>query len=209
VTPVEKEEDFSQENRGRSRNQGSSRPRSGRPSRNGPPQNQNQNQNQQWQQGPPPQQQQRYGGPPQNQGYNQGHWGPPPPPNNYYGPPPPYQQPPQQGYYQGPTGGPDLRHVARQENYRRATQKELFAVCRGCDRYILRNEMEGINVRVYHQDAHDEKIRLRFCSDCHEEWVLDMRDNKWENNLVERDQIPPDAIIIGEGNEVYPFPDDD
>lgn len=133
-------------------------------------------------------------GPPQGQpqyGYP-GYGYPPPPPG--YGYPPPYPPP----YGQRPNSGPDPRHVQRQENYQKAKQKEKFAQCASCEGWLLRNKMQGINIRVYHEKKQDERIRLRFCPDCHEEWAADFEDVNWQNDLRDRDELPPGAQILEE-----------
>lgn len=166
------------------------------PRRGGPPRHR-----QHWQgQAPGPWQGAPYPGyPPQ--------YGPPqyyPPPPSYqqggYPPPPPYGQPPNEAA---------MRYQARQENYKRATLEEKYAMCTSCQRWMLRNQMQGINVRIYHDGGQDEKIRMRFCPACHEEWAEDIRSNRWENDLRDREEIPAGEEFVEEGEEFVDVDDDD
>lgn len=148
-----------------------------------------QNNQRQWN-GPPP----SYGPPPQR--YHHQQYGPPP--GQYY-PPPPYQggypPPPPYAYPQNEAA---MRYQTRQENYKRAMHQEKYAMCTFCQRWMLRNEMQGINVRIYHDGGQDEKIRMRFCPACHEEWVEDIRANRWENDLRDRGEIPEGGEFVEE-----------
>lgn len=65
----------------------------------------------------------------------------------------------------------------------------VYGFCRGCDKWIPRDDMLSINVSVYSVKNEESRIPLRFCPECHAAKGEALGVLRWDNNLKTESQI--------------------
>jgi len=58
-----------------------------------------------------------------------------------------------------------------------------YGFCRGCKKWVPRDEMLSINVSVYDAQNNERRIPLRFCPSCHKKKIEETEELRWDNVL--------------------------
>jgi len=70
-----------------------------------------------------------------------------------------------------------------------------YGFCRGCKKWIPRDDMLSINVSVYDRENMEIRIPLRFCPECHEKKKDELDEIKWDNDLKAEVEIRASKIL--------------
>ena len=66
-----------------------------------------------------------------------------------------------------------------------------YARCTGCGRWVLRDEMLGINTDLYDAENRREVVRQRYCPPCAADERARLLDRQWDHMVVRSEALAP------------------
>lgn len=76
--------------------------------------------------------------------------------------------------------------------------KSKYGFCPGIKRWVPRDTMLGINVRVFDEDNEQSIIRIRLSPKAWKEFVDVCKKYEWSNDLRTEEELRADGIAVGE-----------
>lgn len=74
-------------------------------------------------------------------------------------------------------------------------------LCKGCGRWVPRDEMQSINVDVYDSGQKARKIKIRLCPPCYSKKVAELDEFKWQGLMKHEYEIKLEQEIEKERTE--------
>lgn len=78
-----------------------------------------------------------------------------------------------------------------------------FGFCRASERWVPRDEMLSINVKVYNAKNEETRIPIRLSADSHERFVAWLATYEWDNELRTGSELSDADVTPGEPLPVF------
>ena len=92
----------------------------------------------------------------------------------------------------------EFQHSSRAEGIVGVNTK--YGLCRGCKKWIPRDEMLSINITIYDAENKEERVPIRLCPSCHKRKQEEFKKIRWDNILKTEVQIRIRADLAQKSN---------
>lgn len=66
----------------------------------------------------------------------------------------------------------------------------MFGFCKGCEQWLLRDNMLGITVKMYGKGNAQKIVRIRMCEPCHKKFGELLKSVEWDGVLLDAKPAP-------------------